>query len=1736
MIDIRAFKMPQKVKFSIWFSFVVAQIAFLYPWMYTVFDAIICKPYGTLDFWTISCECPVTLKGPTCNECKIQAEYGSCSGSSYKCKGLRTGSLCETCMGVLAGIECGSTCDNTQGYYTDQNSCRKCTDKLTCSGHGTCQPPNGICQCANGWAQSNTGQQCATQCPSGLNGLVCSGHGTCESGGRCLCASPYCGASCDTALVHSSDELTENVQWCYGNGIPNLEINGHCTCKCNVDRFNQDLAIDDPLRNNMCKYRCPVGSGGHVCGAQSIGTVFSDDQCKCKCGDSKPRTLACDTDCAFGGSEDGSGNCKCLFPNQEGSFPSFCRTCKPGYFIPELGCQQHCVDSVTCPTGYCAVDFNNRFRVTCQGCSIHHKGDILPFVLNSMPTVSQSNTNGALDITYPFTLSKEEKRTATLIPKSTSKKSSRIYHYSAKHIMVELSESDSATVAVKSTDGTMKEIPYELSSAVAYSIETNQLYGLELNKSTNLDVAQECLQRAPLCQAYTFQPNKLYQIVSESDMSGPPIFGDARFLVATHVVLPPKQIYDVTFKDVLLRGCSKCQDNFYPEPAITPFGEKSCDRYCDAAICHHRGVCTNLGTCQCNHPNMDSTCSQCLPHFYPEPGVGVSVPCNQACYATQLPSAKMSGLIFQNSSTCSNHGVCDAYGKCRCSNTLNGPANGYIGESCQYACNPTHGSDQVCSGHGTCRSGQCAQCDQGYFGSQCEVTCSRSDQSFWRLQQNGILAGAENKIPCGDNQQCSKSMCNGNLNKCSRTYQYTHNKKMVSYKVCDASTGAKNKEHPLMECTGYTETTYPYNASDGKQKLGKDEGIYCEVDVSPDATEQSSRYGVCAQTVCTCRSLASSVVSNDKDKPIKLQISTPVAGTACHLTGCQRSEFSDVSTWTSFCGEYPPPRIQSPSLYLYSDRNNVMQGIENLQKAITVYAQECSHGKCSIFDNDAKYQGTKARPAPANADGIEGFCKCKQTAKTTGSGTFLNYNHTLVTVKCNSEAGPRETGWPEACCGQYEEDGKQPYFGDGCANECMCNDGQFWKGTCSIALEGTETQMGLGCNCRVGYHTNLPSSQRTRLFCGTTCDNVCKGIVTATGEPVVNLISFCPPSMALPGTPARQQGCYDGLLPCSGHGSCSHASGQCVLTSRQYNYGQANCMCWGSDLSIAEISNGFNLPDVIALYGGDDCSIACPGANTLTAYFNNNYDLLHQSFFTSEQLKAKTEFVKMYTQNICNGHGYCIPTAEIKNNAMKCTCDGNWGGDMCNLRCELSPDLWKDNDGNLQLPFQDNASLPDGTRNFVEAMLSDSFGLHVCGPHATCNEQACTKLPTYGNFEQMNYVDAKKQVQIWLQTTDDEFVNSYFKQWSMAFVGLFSNCATQYYSSAPIMAQDNTYIHALPHLVQWQLTRTCDARYKQYASYDQSTFTSNTKPPPWCCNLDEDSEKWKDDYYVQQGTHGGCPSNQCTNFATGRTCTTCVSNAFVDFMSEHNVALCTQKQPKQPETNGYCTLCKQVDEHHLMVYPYDVYDEETIQFDISSCVPCFSNTHKLSGDQASDKVCNGHGTCEGRLQTFGGRMFGSNKVSNTNTNELLCGSDNKPHKALLGLCRCTADYGGPTCAIPLTNAACNNNGVAQAGYCKCDQDHFGMYCQYLAGNLAAEAVANNLDACLQYTLIDNDPVLVECNDLSGSSKCDTGLRCQSCSDSRLDETLGCREYKESVVTQFIEDNVLPKRKAGACTT
>lgn len=175
-------------------------------------------------------------------------------------------------------------------------------------------------------------------------------------------------------------------------------------------------------------------------------------KCGCRCNAQSTRAVACDTDCAYGGTEDALGNCICKFANQDGTYPHFCRTCKPGYFVPQFGCHEYCVDAVTCPSGYCALDTQNTMKVSCHGCSAHHRGDIVPIVLQSNNVTTMSDSSGAFPtVTYSFKRNAGELRTAIITAVRTTK-AVRAHQliYSAKNVTVQLDSADNATIVVNS--------------------------------------------------------------------------------------------------------------------------------------------------------------------------------------------------------------------------------------------------------------------------------------------------------------------------------------------------------------------------------------------------------------------------------------------------------------------------------------------------------------------------------------------------------------------------------------------------------------------------------------------------------------------------------------------------------------------------------------------------------------------------------------------------------------------------------------------------------------------------------------------------------------------------------------------------------------------------------------------------------------------------------------------------------------------------------------------------------------------------------------------------------------------------------------------------------------------------------------------------------------------------------------------------------------------------------------
>jgi len=156
--------------------------------------AIVTDPYGNED----SKEVSVTdlCLGVTCDPWEWCREIdGVCVGDDpcdpnpciHGTCDNSTGSAICTCDGGWLG----NLCDQQDLCY-----------QVACSGHGTCKPADGSCQCNTGYS----GATC-NACASGYLGYPncaddpcdpdpCNGHGSC-SGGLCSCDTGYTGINCD---------------------------------------------------------------------------------------------------------------------------------------------------------------------------------------------------------------------------------------------------------------------------------------------------------------------------------------------------------------------------------------------------------------------------------------------------------------------------------------------------------------------------------------------------------------------------------------------------------------------------------------------------------------------------------------------------------------------------------------------------------------------------------------------------------------------------------------------------------------------------------------------------------------------------------------------------------------------------------------------------------------------------------------------------------------------------------------------------------------------------------------------------------------------------------------------------------------------------------------------------------------------------------------------------------------------------------------------------------------------------------------------------------------------------------------------------------------------------------------------------------------------------------------------------------------------------------------------------
>jgi len=417
----------------------------------------------------------------------------------------------------------------------------------------------------------------------------------------------------------------------------------------------------------------------------------------------------------------------------------------------------------------------------------------------------------------------------------------------------------------------------------------------------------------------------------------------------------------------------------------------------------------------------------------------------------------------------------------------------------------------------------------------------------------------------------------------------------------------------------------------------------------------------------------------------------------------------------------------------------------------------------------------------------------------------------------------------------------------------------------------------------------------------------------------------------------------------------------------------------------------------------------------------------------------------------------------------------------------------------------------------------------------------------------MNYYELPGYFnKLYKTSTNQDTVNAsvFIQQWAMAFVGENSVCLPNWYTSAPVeFGTGDEWRTAIPDVVRWQLSRRCDVQYE--------SGKWNHQGAPWCCNYPKETavsdtfHAYEDEAFALRkppGT-GGCPDGHCPAYATGRTCRECRNSAFTHHMTtEAGVCAAT---PFQDVTEGYCTKCvSPFQSGNHTVAPYTYYDAATqwpspgkgLYADGGGCQACVTSSYMKSGvlkyispalAQYKDAVCNygtpfigtAHGHCMGQPTTYSGRGIAAPdelrvKLPDGGAGTLLCpaGVTNTSASLQLGLCQCTEDYNGPTCAMPKTVKACGGElagsvwALAASPYadgeqyhvCKCKPPFSGFYCQYSSKGQQSTHLCNAVE------LIARVPTQIACN---GEAECSANGCGSSCADPYLDPFTYCREYK-----------------------
>ncbi|ESU42711.1 Hypothetical protein GSB_153594 [Giardia duodenalis] len=219
---------------------------------------------------------------------KICGGVGACvrDGAAYSCdcRGLATGSLCETCVdGKSAQV--GSVCVPL--------GCLTSNKQDLCTPTGTCVKTDGAyhCRCPD-MLVAVDGTCTSPACTDEELGLVCSGHGTCDTRDltaiKCTCNQDYTYVAPGRCILSSLIDNSNKV--CSGNGRIVISADTPSTMMCQCSSIYEgtkcetcSTATAQMVDNECIANKCIVPSTPNsrasnpvVCGATGQYTKFGD--------------------------------------------------------------------------------------------------------------------------------------------------------------------------------------------------------------------------------------------------------------------------------------------------------------------------------------------------------------------------------------------------------------------------------------------------------------------------------------------------------------------------------------------------------------------------------------------------------------------------------------------------------------------------------------------------------------------------------------------------------------------------------------------------------------------------------------------------------------------------------------------------------------------------------------------------------------------------------------------------------------------------------------------------------------------------------------------------------------------------------------------------------------------------------------------------------------------------------------------------------------------------------------------------------------------------------------------------------------------------------------------------------------------------------------------------------------------------------------------------------------------